>query len=308
MRAGAAPDVLDAEVTARPTWHAHGLNRAGLYRVAAVAGTWLPRPTRLRLAASLAGRLRPLFASEWDVVLRNAARIAPTSSAAARHTLAADVFRHFAMCFSDLIVTNRRDPDALVARLEGQPYVDEAARGGQGLIVLTAHLGNWDLGGRLAARITGRPTHVVMEAELDPRLERLLRTESSRVRFMTRRRPTDVLGLVSALRRGELVAMQGDRAIGGRSDVAVPFFGAPARFPLGPFLLARASRAPVVPAFCVMQPDHRYCVRLRDPITVETGGEVGALMRWVTVLEEAVRDWPEQWFNFFDCWGAPPGS
>jgi lauroyl/myristoyl acyltransferase len=154
MRAGAALDVLDAEVTARPTWHA-----------------------------------------------RNVARIAPTSSAAARRTLAADVFRHFAMCFSDLIVTNRRDPDALVARLEGQPYVDEAARRGQG--------------------------------------------------------PT--------------------------------------------------SR-PVVPALCVMPPDHRYRVRLREPITVETGGEVGALMRWVTVLEETVRDWPEQWFTFFDCWGAPPGS
>jgi predicted LPLAT superfamily acyltransferase len=100
--------------------------------------------------------------------------------------------------------------------------------------------------------------------------------------------------------------MQGDRAVGGRGDMAVPFFGAPARFPLGPFLLARAVRAPILPAFCAMRPDRRYDVRLLEPIGVEPGREVGALTRWVMVLEQAVRERPEQWFNFFDCWSPSP--
>jgi lauroyl/myristoyl acyltransferase len=305
MPTGAVPDLLDAEATARPPWHVHGLNRAGSYRAAAAAGTWLPRPARLRLAAVLARRLRPWFASEWDVVLRNVARIAPASSAAARSGMAADVFRHFAMCFSDLVVSNRQcDPGVLVAHHEGEGNFAEAIGAGRGLIVLTAHLGNWDLGGRMAARFSGRATHVVMEAERDPRLERFLRAESAPVRFVTRRRPTDVLGLITALRRGEIVAMQGDRAIGGRSDVAVPFFGAPARFPLGPFALARAARAPVVPAFCVLRRDRRYDMRLLEPITIEPGREVSALARWVAVLERTVREYPEQWFNFFDCWST----
>jgi lauroyl/myristoyl acyltransferase len=294
---------------ARPAWHAHGLNRAGLYRAAAAVGARLPRSLRLRLAALLARRLRPWFSAEWRVVLANAARIAPTAPAAARQGMAADVFRHFAMCFSDLVVTNRQDDlGPVVAELEGRRHFRAAAEAGQGLIVLTAHLGNWDLGGRLAAQVSGRPTHVVMEAEHDPALEAMLRQGPPTVRFITRRRPTDVLGLVAALRRGEIVAMQGDRALGGRGDVPVPFFGAPVRFPLGPFLLARAAGVPVVPAFCVLQPDRRYRVRAMEPIAVARGDEVGALGRWVAVLEQAVRDCPEQWFNFFDCWDVPSAA
>ena len=303
----AAPVALDAAVAPRPHWHAHGLNRASLYRAVAATGTWLPRPARLRLAALLAARLRPWFSTEWDVVLRNVARIAPSASARARRSLAVEVFRHFGMCFSDLVVSNRQErADALLARLDGARYFEEAIGVGRGLIVLTAHLGNWELGGRMAARFSGRITHVVMEAESDPRLERLLRAASGPVRFITRRSPTDVLGLIGALRRGEIVAMQGDRALGGRGDMAVPFFGEAARFPLGPFVLARATGAPILPAFCVLREDRRYETQLREAIHVERGREMGALTRWVMVLERMVRDHPEQWFNFFDCWSPAP--
>jgi lauroyl/myristoyl acyltransferase len=305
MGANATLGVGGSPETSRPAWHAHGFNRAPMYRAAAAVGTWLPRPLRLRLAAALARPLRPWFVAEWNAALANAARIAPAATPAARRGMAVDVFRHFAMCFSDLLVTNRQgNLEALVGQLDGERHFLEAVRAGQGLVVLTAHLGNWELGGRLAARVSGRATHVVMEAEPDPHLERLLRAESPSVRFVTRRHPTDVLGLVAALHRGEIVAMQGDRAIGSRGDVAVAFFGALARFPLGPFVLARSARVPVVPAFCLLQADRRYRVRLLEPLTVSPGGEMGALTRWVATLERMVRDCPEQWFNFFDCWGA----
>jgi KDO2-lipid IV(A) lauroyltransferase len=98
------------------------------------------------------------------------------------------------------------------------------------------------------------------------------------------------------------VALQGDRALGSRGDVGVSFFGAEAHFPLGPFLLARASGAPVVPAFCVLRRDRRYTVTVETPIRVEGDGERPALGRWVAVLERTIRAYPEQWFNFFDVW------
>ena len=68
------------------------------------------------------------------------------------------------------------------------------------------------------------------------------------------------LELMAALRRGEVVALQGDRALGNRGDISVPFFGRPAPFPVGPFRLASASGAPIVPAFCTLDADHRYAV------------------------------------------------
>jgi predicted LPLAT superfamily acyltransferase len=109
---------------------------------------------------------------------------------------------------------------------------------------------------------------------------------------------------VSALRRNEVVALQGDRALGGRGDRRHAFFGVPALFPLGPFVLARAARAPVLPAFCVLRPDRRYTVSIGEPWMVPTDGEADALSRWVSVLETVVRRHPTQWFNFYDVWRA----
>jgi predicted LPLAT superfamily acyltransferase len=106
-----------------------------------------------------------------------------------------------------------------------------------------------------------------------------------------------------------VVALQADRALGSGGDVWIPFFGRPAPFPLGPFLLARAARVPVVPAFCVLDGRQRYDVRVAAPIAVGRGEEEAAARAWVALLESVVRDHPTQWFNFFDAWDpfADPG-
>ena len=152
-----------------------------------------------------------------------------------------------------------------------------------------------------------RPTHVVVAAEADPDVERFLRGGESPVRFVRRDDPRAMVPLVGALRRGEVVALQGDRALGTRGDVTVDFFGAPAAFPLGPFVLARAAGVPLVPAFCLLGAGSALHGgggradpgrgRARRP---------AALGRWTRALETAVRRAPEQWFNFFDVWSTPP--
>jgi len=109
-------------------------------------------------------------------------------------------------------------------------------------------VGNWELAGRLLAGRTARTTHVVVAEEAALGLAPWVRRDGDGVRFVTRSRPTISLGLLSALRRREVVAVQGDRALGTRGDVLISFFGRPAPFPLGPFVLARAGGVPLVPA------------------------------------------------------------
>jgi lauroyl/myristoyl acyltransferase len=295
-----------AAVAAAPRWYAHRFNRAAVYRVAAAVAGALPRPARLRVATGVAALAARRFPAERAVVRRNLARIRPAAAPRELDALVASVFRHFATCFADLITTNRgADLEALVAAVDGAPALARAAGAGRGLVVLTAHLGNWELAGRLLARHDARPIHVVVAAEADPAVERFLRGGPAPVRFVTRTAPTASLSLVAALRRGEIVALQGDRALGTRSDARVPFFGAPAAFPLGPFVLARAAGAPVTTAFCLLDGDGRYRVSIAEPWWVEAGGEAAALGRWVRVLEEAVGRHPEQWFNFYDVWSPP---
>jgi lauroyl/myristoyl acyltransferase len=170
------------------------------------------------------------------------------------------------------------------------------------VVSLTAHVGNWELAGRLLAQHSARPTHVVVAVEEARALERWLRQDGNGVHFVPRSHPTVSLTLMAALRRGEAVALQGDRALGNRGDVLVPFFGRPAPFPLGPFRLASAAGVPVVAAFCTLDTDRRYVLRVLPPVTIERGGEEDALRAWVTTLEQLVARRPTQWFNFFDVW------
>src|SRR5204863_470245 len=205
LRHGARPDpglpdvLLVAALSAPPAgaaapaprWYTHRLNRPAFYRAGAVLAGALPRPVRLALARGLARRAAEWFPAERARVRANLARVRPLASPAEGERLVDEVFRHFAICFADLISTNRRE---------------------------------------------ARP------------------------------------------------------------------------FPLGPFVLARAAGAPVVPAFCLLDRDLRYTVAMAAPIHVKAGEETAALAAWVGVLEAMVQRAPEQWFNFFDVWSAASAS
>jgi lauroyl/myristoyl acyltransferase len=264
-------------------------------------GWFLPRPARLGLARWL-GRLAPWFLpAERSAIRATLARVTGTRGARLNE-LTLGVFREFAMCFSDLLSTNRQPLGQLQAHIAAVRGTERMGELTGGVISLTAHVGNWELAGRLLAQRSARPTHVVVAEEEARALERWVRRNGDGVRFVPRSRPTVSLGLVAALRRGEVVALQGDRALGNRGDMPVPFFGTPAPFPIGPFVLARAAGAPIVPAFCLLDGDHRYAMTVFEPLTVPPGGEEKALRAWVAILEDVVRRRPTQWFNFFDVW------
>lgn len=293
-----SPEVLASATSAPPRWYAHPYNRAGLYRLAAAA--WLPRRARLELARQL-GRLAPrLLPVERDVVGRTL-RVMTGATGRQLDELTRRVFGDFAMCFSDLIAASRQ-PARRRACLGAVTGAEHLHRLDGGVISLTAHVGNWDLAGRLLARHSARPAHIVVAVEEARALESWVRRDGHGVRFVPRSHPTVSLNLIAALRRGEAVGLQGDRALGNRGDVWVPFFGRPAPFPVGPFRLARATGAPLVPAFCTLGADRRYAVSVLEPVTVGPGDEDDALRAWVADLERIVRATPTQWFNFFDIW------
>jgi KDO2-lipid IV(A) lauroyltransferase len=293
----------------KPRWYSHGLSRLAYYRLARAAAAGLPRPVRLAVARAVARGVGRALPAERSRVRANLERV--LAGAPPRELAAAvdDTFANFGAFFADLLILNRADPVRLrryVAQRAGDERLDAAFAAGHGAVLVTAHLGNWELGGRLLACRGGAPrTHVVLSAEEDAALEQHLRVNARELRFVTRSHPAATLGLLSALRRGEAVAVQGDRSTGERGDRLVSFFGSTAAFPLGPFVLARAAGAPVLPAFCTMARDGRYRVDVGAPIWVKPGEEMAGLEAMVAALEVAVRAHPTQWFNFFDVW-APP--
>ena len=119
------------------------------------------------------------------------------------------------------------------------------------------------------------------------------------------------LPVLDALRRHEVVGMQIDPWAGPQGSHPIDFCGAPARFQLGPFAIARVAHAPVVPVFAVRTGIRRYELRTAgrfDPVT--PADAVTALHATVRAYERLVRERPQQWLMFDDVWrdaaaGAP---
>src|SRR5262245_50438408 len=219
-------------------WYAHPYNRAALYRLAGALGV-LPRPVRLALARRL-GYLAARRVPAERAALRKALARFTAAEGPALDALTLGAFGAFAMCFSDLVSTNRRSPKWLVSHMLATPgSIEWVGALASGAVSLSAHVGSWELAGRVLAARSERRTHVVVSDDEAPELGPWARRDGDGVRFVPRSHPTVSLELVAALRRGELVALHGDRALGNTGDVLVPFFGYPAPFPIGPFRLAR---------------------------------------------------------------------
>jgi KDO2-lipid IV(A) lauroyltransferase len=183
----------------------------------------------------------------------------------------------------------------------------------RGVIFVTAHLGQWELSSHLASHGLQRPVHVVREEEMDPEAQRFI---ESLVREMSSEGVTThfasddpVLGiaLAEALRRGEVVALQGDRPrVNGRTHTA-QLFGRPMPLPVGPQALARATGAALLPVFSFREGRYAYRVVVRPPIPVartrDRDADVAeAVQRLAGEIEWAIRRAPHQWFCLRRLW------
>jgi lauroyl/myristoyl acyltransferase len=291
-------------------WYTHAYNRLIFYRLIATCSPWLPRPVRLHIARAAATVVRRWMPRENAAVLSNLVRILPGMNPPDIERQAQQVFGNFACFFADLLSLNRCTPSIqqrYVPSVHGLEHLHAVLASPRGCIAATAHLGNWELAGRLLSTYK-RTVHVLMAPEHEPGIQHLLRqgSQAAGLHFVTNEGAAVFVQLLMALRRGDVVAVQMDRATGHRSDVSVPFFGMPALFPLGPFLLARAAQVPVLPCFCVMRPDSRYEIWVDQAITIAPGHEEAALRQMVSVLERYIAMAPNQWYNFYDVWNAIP--
>ncbi len=209
------------------------------------------------------------------------------------------------------LLTMLVDPD------RGGEKIDRCLAAGNGLILWTAHVGNWEFASRLL-EMHGRPVNVARVVEDNPaeiRLRNLMASERLKIVDL-RNGPQATLELLQALRQNEIVAMQGDRIYQHRC-VEIPFFSEPVPFPLGPFLLSQVSGAPVLPGFVVRQGWLRYRALVGDPIppvpSLPASGDPAArlqeaLSQAVRFLEKTLMTHYDQWMNFFDLWAANSGD
>jgi len=109
----------------------------------------------------------------------------------------------------------------------------------------------------------------------------------------------------TALSNGEILSIPGDRVFGSPRTVTCQFFGSDAKFPLGPYKLATARRVPVLAIYVMKESARRYQVLIRELSALDEPLSAEALaQRFATETERVIRQYPTQWFNFYEFWDA----
>jgi KDO2-lipid IV(A) lauroyltransferase len=257
--------------------------------------------------------LRPKY---LEAILGNTARVLglkPSHPEVERR--AREMVRQHARAWVDFFFFGQRPPEEALARfasLEGLEHMDAAMAEGKGVILLTAHAGNYELGG-LLLKARGLRVHAVYKPDRFEAVERLregLRAQGGVVGIPVDGVGFSTLPLVKLLREGALVGMQGDRDFS-LNGVPIPFFGREVPFPRGPWELAAMTGAPIVTSFFYTDEGRRFHASFGTPIRIRGGrgermGEIEAGMRaYVADLEALIRRHPSQWYCFYPFWDDP---
>lgn len=191
---------------------------------------------------------------------------------------------------------------------EGQELMDELETHPEGFILLSSHVGNYEIAGyslkpkrkKFNALVFAGETATVMEN----RRRMLERNNMSMI--LVKEDISHLFAINTALDNGEIVSMPADRIFGSQKNVECEFLGKPARFPLGGFAMAVQKDVEVLAVFVMkegMKTYHAFVRKLEcDRMAGKREQMAQLAQNFAKDLETIVRRYPTQWFNYFDFW------
>ena len=285
------------------------LFRLGLFYLSLIGfvGHLLPRRLLLWMAVWVGTFYWAVMRKDREMVRKNLTRVLenpPEIKKIVRRT-----FIHYAKYLVDYTRMDLLREDnfgRLVQSFQGREHIDGALSRSKGGMILTAHLGNWEMGGVFLS-LLGYSLNVITAPDVAARLHeyrgRLRQGQGIKVITLNDTLSSS-LAVLKALQANELVALLGDRDLLGKG-IPVNFFGQPVYFPVGPALLAHLSNAPLIPTFVLLGPKNQYHCVAEPPLVLRRTGNRDADLavnsqRIAAVMENFIRSYPDQWFTFYD--------
>lgn len=215
----------------------------------------------------------------------------------------------FGQCLLDKIVVMSGVRNPFTYHFDGEENLLAMVAKGQGGILLSAHIGNWEVAGHFLQRLNTK-IHVVMFDNEHRQIKEYLEGVTGQRKFNVIAIKNDlshVYEIGEALQKNELICMHADRFIGKEKTITKPILGDDALFPAGPFVLAATFNVPVSIVFAFKESSTHYHFFGSKPIIkseAESKSEFKDRLanEFVSSMEERTRQYPEQWFNYYNFW------
>jgi lauroyl/myristoyl acyltransferase len=278
-----------------------------LYRIGQFIALNVPLKFGYMLAVFFSD-LHYIFADkDRKAVKENLQAIFPEKSDREIRRIRIRMFRNFAKYLVDFFRFQKLDKEYIKKniRIENIHYFDEAYAKGKGVIVLTAHLGNWELGG-VVVSLSGYPFWVVALPHKDKRVNIFFNSQRESKGIKVIPLGKAVRTCLNVLKENRLLALAGDRDFT-EKGIVLDFFGKPAFFPEGPAAFSLKTGSIIVPGFMLRNKDDSFTLTIEKPIEFNPTGaknkDLRELMeRYIAIFEDYIRRYPDQWYMFRRFW------
>lgn len=226
--------------------------------------------------------------------------------------------RYFAQTAADRLFLVQGKTSAFTTTRTGRHHLDAAFAAKTGAILLGAHVGSFEAMRADSAKIE-IPLSILGHFEnakmINALLSRLDPEAAARVIHIDPQSVDFIFAARGVIERGELLGTMGDRVGLNEKSVVVTFFGRPARFPTGPFVLASVLKCPLFLTLGLYRDPNRYdlyCEPLAERVVLSRKTRDQDLQKLVqqyaSRLEHYCRTSPYNWFNFYDFWASAEGA
>ena len=217
------------------------------------------------------------------------------------------VFRNFGKYLLEFFTMTRRLKPAYIksnVRINNIEYLNQVLKKGKGGILVSAHLGNWEMGGAVLPML-GFPLSVVALAHKDPRVNALFNAQREAFGASVIQTDVAVRRVMEHLQRNRLVAIVADRDFGNRG-IVMDFLGTATMVPKGAAYFSMKTGAPVVPVFFIRTADGHFEINVYPPIEPPQilGGKISDetakdfIRQYLAVIEDEIKKDPSQWLLF----------
>jgi KDO2-lipid IV(A) lauroyltransferase len=248
------------------------------------------------------------------IALANIALAFPDMPRGEQRRLARRSFQHLGMAAVEICRALHEPVEATLARVnvDGLARVEKVMETHGRALLVSAHLGNWELL-MLAYRLSGFPLSIVVRPLDASALDGVMRRVRAAAGAQIIDKRDAVRPVLTALRRGSLVGILLDQNASRREGVFVPFFGRLASTSRSAATLALRTGTPILPLFIRREPDGTHRITVEAPIVPPAGatteaGIVALTGRCTQVIEEAIRQAPEQWLWMHARWRTRPAE
>ncbi len=213
----------------------------------------------------------------------------------------------FGQTMIDKVVLMSGLPHRFSFDFDGEHYLRKMIDGGRGGLLLSAHIGNWEAAGHLLNRLNTRFNIVVFDGEhqkIKQYMEQVTGAKNFNV-IVLRNDLSHVYEIMDAFKNNEIVCMHADRFVEGNKTITANLLGSDAEFPAGPFVIATRLKVPVSFVFAMKESDQHYHFYATKPkeYLKSSGKEIQDICNeYVLAMEEQVRRYPVQWFNYYKFW------